>query len=67
MCSAIPLENDFRKRVLREDIAFQKRGTRNTGAGRRVGYLSNYELARHNYDMSRKLNMEKVLAFGSSS
>lgn len=61
MCFAIPLENDFRKNILREDITFEKMGTRTTWAERRVGHLSNYELGKHNYDLSRKLKMEKFL------
>ena len=31
MCFGIPLEADFRKRIMREDLTSEKRGTRCTG------------------------------------
>ena len=40
-------ENDFRKRVLREDSNPKKRGTRGTCAGRKLGYLYVFELVAH--------------------
>ena len=61
MCATIPLENDFRKRILREDRSVEKRGTRTTGAGRRIGYLSILELTQHSREMKRKLQAEKLL------
>jgi len=61
MCASIPLENDFRKRVVREDRSIEKRGTRTTGAGMRLGYLFVFELAKYGRDMRRKLQTEKLL------
>ena len=63
MCSGIPLEADFRKRIMREDLTFEKRGTRCTGGGRRLGYLQLSELAKHGRDLRRKLKAEKLLHF----
>ena len=45
-CSQIPQEKDFRMRVMREERALEKRGC-DIGAGRRLGYLSVFELAKH--------------------
>lgn len=47
----IPKQNDFKKRVIREDQAIEKRGSRTTGAGKRVSYLTIPELVRHGRDM----------------
>lgn len=60
MCAQIPQENDFKKKVLREDHAIDKRDTRTTSGGRRVGYLTLGELFRHGRDMRKKLRLEKL-------
>ncbi|CAM6105892.1 unnamed protein product [Calypogeia fissa] len=39
-CFSIKTESDFRLRVLRESTAMEKRGTRDTGRGRRLDYLT---------------------------
>ena len=43
-CCSIPLETNFRLRVVREEHSVSKRGSRSTAGGRRVGYLSMLEL-----------------------
>lgn len=43
-CWSILKEHDFRFRVLRELEAVEKRGTRGTGQGRRLGYLTMPEI-----------------------
>ena len=60
MCAQIPQENDFKKKVLREDRAIKKRGSRTTCGGRRVGYLTVAELVRHGMYMRKKLRLEKT-------
>ena len=60
MCAAIPNEDDFRKRVIREDKSVVKRGSRTTAAGIRVGYLSHRELSRHNRDVSKKFRLKRL-------
>ena len=65
MCSGIPLEADFRKWIMREDLTSEKRGTRCTGGGRRLGYLQLSELAKHGQDLRRKLKVEKLLHFSA--
>ena len=47
MCQSIVFECDFKARVLREEHAVEKRGSRSTGLGRRVGYLSSFEVSAH--------------------
>jgi hypothetical protein len=47
ICSGIPHEGDFRLRVLREDSVPEKRGSRDTRQGRRLEYLSVFELGKH--------------------
>lgn len=61
MCSDIPLQMDFQKRIVREDHSAEKRGSRTIGARRRLGYLSMLELAKHAQDMRKKLQSEKWL------
>ena len=39
----------------------EKRGTRSTGAGRRLGYLTISELAQHGRQLHRKLKAEKLM------
>jgi hypothetical protein len=59
-CCNILQESDFRMRVVREDISLEKRGKRSTGLGRRLGYLSNVELAAHSRSLGKRLNYEKL-------
>jgi hypothetical protein len=47
-------------RVVREDVSLVKRGRRSTGLGRRLGYLSNAELAAHSRSLGKRLNHEKL-------
>jgi hypothetical protein len=60
LCARIPQEMAFRMRVLREDSALEKRGARNTGTGRRLGYLSVVELASHSRIISKKYRAERA-------
>ena len=60
LCSSIPKENDFYKRVVREHFSVEKRGGRSTGAGRRLAYLSIPEIADHARLMRRKLRSQKL-------
>jgi hypothetical protein len=59
-CCNIPQESDFRMRVVCEDVTLEKRGRRSTGLGRRLGYLSNAELATHSRSLEKRLNHEKL-------
>ena len=61
MCSSIPQENDFYKRVVREGLSVEKRGSRSTGTGRRLAYLSILELAGHGRNLRRELKSQKLL------
>jgi hypothetical protein len=49
-----PQEKDFKMRVVCEERALQKMGTRGTGFGRRLAYLHIRELQ----GMSRKLRLQ---------
>ena len=60
LCSSIPKENDFYKRVVREHFSVEKRGGRSTGAGRRLAYLSIPEIADYARLMRRKLSSQKL-------
>ena len=60
MCAAIVFETDFKLRVIREEHAVEKHGSRGTGAGRRVGYLSLFELTSHSRTLAKKLRLEKL-------
>ena len=60
MCSSIVLETNFRLRIVREEHAVHKCGSRGTGAGRRVGYLSLFELTTHSRILTKKLKLEKL-------
>ena len=60
MCTIIPQEKDFRCRVVREDNSIEKRGSRGTAGGRRVGYLSVSELTVHNRLIMKKLRIERM-------
>ena len=44
-CTRIPLEKDFKTRVIREECIVEKRGDRGTDRGRCLGYMSMFELA----------------------
>jgi len=59
-CTQIPQENDFTKRVVIEDRALDKRGTRTIGGGRRIEYLTVAELVCHGRDMRKKLRSEAL-------
>lgn len=56
----IPSLTDFKLRVRREDKCIEKRGTRTTEGGRRIGYLSLLELATHSRFVSKKLRAERL-------
>lgn len=60
MCASIPLENDFRLRVVREDRAREKRGSWGTGSGRCLGYLSIFELSSHSRETTNKYCEERM-------
>ena len=60
MCQTIVSECDFRSRVIREERAVEKRGCRGTGLGRRVGYLSVFELSVHSRLLTKKLKTEQM-------
>ena len=60
MCATIPCLTDFRLRVMREDKSIEKRGTRSTDGGRRLGYLSFPELTTHSKLVSKKLRSERL-------
>ena len=53
MCFGIPVEADFRKRIMKKDLSSEKRGARCTRGGRRLGYLQLSELAKHGRDLRR--------------
>ena len=60
MCIQIPKQNDFKKRVIREDQAIEKRGNRTIAVGRRVSYFTIPKLIHHSRDMRQKLKFEKL-------
>lgn len=60
-CRRIPKEDDFRKRVFREDRSIDKRGTRTPVPGRRIDCLSVHELALHNRILGRKFREERAM------
>ena len=60
-CTHIPLETNFRLRVVREDRALEKRGTRGTEARRRLGYLSLLEVVCHNRSISGQFRHERMM------
>ena len=60
MCQSIIFECDFRSRVLREERAIGKRGSRGTGLGRRAGYLSVFEVTVHSRLLNKKLKKEQM-------
>jgi hypothetical protein len=66
-CASIPSEDDFRMRVLREDRAIEKRGTRSTGSGRRVGYLHMLEVNSHSRQLSQKFRRERSLHWAAKA
>jgi hypothetical protein len=47
-------------KVLYEGSALEKRGFRCIGFGRRLGYLSVFELAKHNQEIKKKYCVEKA-------
>jgi hypothetical protein len=47
-------------RVMREDSSLEKRGNRNTGTGRRLGFLSVLELAAHSRIITKKYRIERA-------
>jgi len=59
-CAQIPHENDFTKRVVREDRTLNKRGTRPAARGRRIGYFIVAKLVCHGRDIRKKLRLEKL-------
>lgn len=54
MCSSIVSEIDFILRVVCEEHAIDKRGLRDTGRGRRVGYSSVFELCSYSRTLAKK-------------
>jgi hypothetical protein len=61
ICSGIPQEGEFRLRVLREDSAPEKRGSRDTGQGRRLEYLSVFELGKRLKVVNREFQAQSRL------
>jgi hypothetical protein len=43
-CAQIPQEVDFRHRIIREELSLEKRGTRSSAGGRRLGFMQSHEL-----------------------
>lgn len=60
MCQSIVFKCDFRSRVLREEHALEKRGSRGTSLGRRGGYLSVFELSAHSRLLTKKFKTEQM-------
>ena len=60
MYALIPVQNDFRMRIRREEHALIKRGHRSAASGIRLGYLSAVEVCKHTRSLSRKLRLEKL-------
>lgn len=67
MCESIVDESDFRLRVGREERAVEKRGSRGTAAGRRVGYLSAVELSAHSQLLAQKHRKERFKHWGAKA
>jgi hypothetical protein len=61
ICSGIPQEGDFKLRVLREDSAPEKRGSWDIGQGRRLEYLSVFELEKYLKVMNREFQAQSRL------
>lgn len=59
-CANIPFETDFTFRVVREERALEKRGSRGIEGGRRIGYLTLLELTMHSRIVSKKLRSERL-------
>ena len=66
-CRRIPKEDDFRKRVFREDRSIDKRGTRTPVPGRRIDCLSVHELALHNRILGRKFREERAMRWSTKA
>jgi len=60
ICALIPLQNDFKMRIIREDFVVTKRGHRSTTSGIRLGYLSTYKVNKHTRNMSKQLRLKKL-------
>ena len=60
-CRSIPGDDDFRLRVTYEDRAVEKRGTRDTGMRKKIGYLSVNKLSNHSRNVMKKLRQERFL------
>ena len=58
--SHIPQDGDFRMRVSQEDRSMEKRGTRSTNPGRRLGYLSILELGNQSRKIQKKYQTERA-------
>ena len=67
MCESIVDESDFRLRVVREERALEKRGSRGTATGRRVGYLSALELSAHSRLLAKKYRKERFRHWGAKA
>jgi hypothetical protein len=59
-CSKIPQEKDFRMQVMREDRSLEKRGTRGTASGHRLGYIFVLELAKSCRIITKKYRIERA-------
>jgi hypothetical protein len=59
-CARILQERDFKMRVIREDSSLEKRDNRNTGTGRRLGFLSVLKLATHSRVITKKYRIERA-------
>jgi hypothetical protein len=60
MYSAIPQEKDFRMHMVREARCIEKRGSRGTGDGKRLGYLAAAELCAHSCCLKKELRLHKM-------
>ena len=66
-CVRIPLEIDFRLRVVREDRAVEKRDSRGTGLGRRLDYLSTKEVVHHSRSIKSQLKLHHMMLWHAKS
>lgn len=58
-CARIPQEVDFRHRVMREELSLEKRGTRSSAGGRRLGFLQSHELFQYSRHRAYEIRLAK--------
>jgi hypothetical protein len=54
-CNTIKMQINFCLRVLREQVAKEQRGTQNTDKGRRLGYLTSFEIRQNAQNFSKTI------------